>query len=105
MCTDFLMVDMLNIIRDNVNKDDQFIRIAAAPQDMFLALVSLILAFTSYTFNSHFYQHTNAVSMGQPVSSTTTETYVLDHEQIAIVYSIFNHISNFHQSVEFNMEE
>lgn len=95
LCTNFLMVDMLNIIKDNFNKDDQLIRITTTPPYMYLALVSLILAYTSGTFNSHFHQHTSVASMEQPASSTTIETHVLDHKQIAISTPLTNFTNNF----------
>ena len=88
------MVDILNIIRDNVNKDDQFIRITSTPPHIYLAIVTLILAYTSCTFNSYFHQHTNVASIGQPASSTTTETHVLDHHQIAISTPLTNFTKN-----------
>ena len=48
---------------------------------MFLALVSIVFAYISYTFNFHFYQHSDVVSMGQPETSINTETQVLYHAQ------------------------
>ena len=54
-----------------VNNDDQFTGKTAIPQDKFLDLVHLGWATTWYTFNSQFYQQTDGVAMGGPVSSTT----------------------------------
>ena len=49
---------------------------------MFLDLFNLVLATTCYTFNSRFYQQIDGVSMGGPVSSTTTEVYMQALEQM-----------------------
>ena len=54
------------------------------PQDKFLDLVNMVLTTTRYTFNSQFYQQTDAVAMGGPVSSTTAEIYMQAHERTAI---------------------
>ena len=124
------VIDTLNIIKDYVNKDDQYTRKTAILQDKFLDLVNLFLTTTWYTFNSQFYQQTEGVAMGGPASSTTAEIYMHAHEQTAIstalhppkvwerfvddVYSIlkytqlenfFNYIKNFHQNIKFIMEE
>ena len=69
--TNIPIIDTLNIIKDYVNNDDQFTRKTAIPQDKFLDLVHLVLTTTWYTFNSQFYQQTDGVAMGGPVSSTT----------------------------------
>ena len=66
----------LNIIKDYVNNDDQFIRKTAISQDKFLDLFHLVLTITSYTFNFQFYQQTDGVAMGGPASSTTAEIYM-----------------------------
>ena len=81
--TNIPIVDMLNIIKDYVN-NDQFIRKTTTPQDKFLDLVNPVLTTTWYTFNSRFYQQTDGVAMGSPVSSTTTEIYMQVHECTAI---------------------
>ena len=74
--TNVPIIDTLNIIKDYVNNDDQFIRKTAIPQDKFLDLVHLVLTTTWYTFNSQFYQQTDGVAMGGPASSTTAEIYM-----------------------------
>ena len=68
--TNIPIIDTLNIIKDNVNSDDQFIRKTAIPQDNFLDLVYLVLTTTWYTFNFQFYQQTDGVAMGSPASSS-----------------------------------
>ena len=73
-----------NIIKDNVNNDDQFARKTAIPQYKFLDLVNLVLATTWYTFNSQFYQETDGVAMRGPALSTTAEIYTQVHERTAI---------------------
>ena len=40
--TNILIIDTLNIIKDYVNRDDQFTRKTAIPQDKFFDLVNLI---------------------------------------------------------------
>ena len=50
--TDIPIIDTLNIIKDYVNKDDQFTRKTAKPQDKFLDLDHLVLTTTWYTFKS-----------------------------------------------------
>ena len=124
------IMDALNIIKDCVNSDDQFIRKTAIPQDKFLDLVHLVFTTTRYTFNSQFYQQTDGVAMGGSASSTTAEIYIQAYERTAIttalhpakvwerfvddVYSIlkrthleifFHHINNLHQNITFTMEE
>ena len=66
----------INIIKDYVNKDDQFTRKTVIPQDKFLDLFHLVLTNTWYNFNSQFHQQTDGVSMGSPASSTTAEVYM-----------------------------
>ena len=82
--TNIPVIDMLNIIKDYVNNDNQFARKMAIPQDNFLDLVNLTLTTTWYFFNSQFYQKTDGVAMGGPVSSTIVETYMQAHECTAI---------------------
>ena len=72
--TNIAIIDTLNIIKDYVNSDNQFIRKTVIPQDKFLDLVHLVLTTTWHTFNSQFYQQTDDVAMG--------------------VASIFNHSRN-----------
>ena len=62
--TNIPIIDTLNIIKDYVNSDDQFIRKTAIPQDKFLDLVHLVLTTTWYPFNSQFYQQTDGVAIG-----------------------------------------
>ena len=78
------VIHTLNIIKDYVNKDDQFTRKTTIFQDKFLDLVNLVLTTTWYTFNSQFYQQTNGVAMGCPASSITAEIYMQAHERSAI---------------------
>ena len=52
--TNILMIDTLNVIKDYVNDDDQFITKTAIPQDKFLDLDNLVLTTTWYTFNPSF---------------------------------------------------
>ena len=54
------------------------------PQEKFRHLVNLVLTTTWYTFNSHFYQQTDRVAMGAAASSSTAETFMQAHEEIAI---------------------
>ena len=82
--TNIPIIDTLNIIKDYVHSDDQFAMKTAIPQDKFLDLVNLVLTTTWYTFNSQFYQQTDGVAMGGPVSSTTAEIYMQAHESTAI---------------------
>ena len=128
--TNIPIINTLNIIKDYVNNDDQFIRKTAISQDKFLDLFHLVLTITSYTFNFQFYQQTDGVAMGGPASSTTAEIYMQAYERTAIttalhppkvwerfvddVYSIlkrthlenfFHHINNLHQNMKFTMEE
>ena len=86
--TNIPIIDTLNIIKDYVNNDDQFTRKTAIPQDKFLDLVHLVLTTTWYTFNSQFYQQTDGVAMGGPVSSTTAEIYMQADERTAIATSL-----------------
>ena len=44
--TNIPVIDMLNIIKDYINSDDQFIRKTSIPQDKFLDLVHLVLTTT-----------------------------------------------------------
>ena len=53
--TNIPIIDRLNIIKDYVNKDDQFTEKTAIPQDLFLDLINLVLTITLYTFNSQLY--------------------------------------------------
>ena len=78
------IVDTLNIIKDYVNNDDQFIRKTAIPQDKFLDLAILVLTTTWYTFNFQFYQQTDGVGMAGPAYSTTAEIYMRTQECNAI---------------------
>ena len=82
--TNIPIIDMLNIIKDYVNSDDQFVTKTAIPQDKFLGLVHLVLTTTWYTFNSQFYQQTDGVAMGVPADSTTAEIYMQAYERTAI---------------------
>ena len=82
--TNIPITDTLNIIKDYVHSDDQFVRKTAIPQDKFLDLVNLVLTTTWYTFNSQFYQQTDGIAMGGPASSTTAEIYMQAHESTAI---------------------
>ena len=82
--TNIPIIDTLSIITDYGNSDDQFARKMAIPQDKFLDLVNLVLTTTWYTFNSQFYQQTDGVALGGPVSSTTAEIYKQAHESTAI---------------------
>ena len=63
--TNIPIIDALNIIKDYFNNDYQFTRKMAIPQDKFVDLVHLVLRTTWYTFNSQFYQQTDAVAMGR----------------------------------------
>ena len=119
------IIDTLNIIKDYVNNDDQFTRKTAIPQDKFLDLVHLVLTTTWYTFNSQFYQQTDGITTGGPVSSITAEIYMQAYESTATttalhpskvwkrfaddVYYIlkrtnfenfFHHINNLHQIIK-----
>ena len=82
------IIDTLNIIKDYVNSDDQFIWKTAIPQDKFLDLVHLVLTTTWYTFNSQFYQQTDGVAMGGSTSSTTAEIYMQAYERTAITTAL-----------------
>ena len=53
--TNIPIIDRLNIIKDYVNKDDQFTEKMAIPQDLFLDLINLVLTTALYTFNSQLY--------------------------------------------------
>ena len=55
---------------------------------MFLDLVHLVLITTWYTFNSQFYQQTDGVAMGGPVSSTTAKIYMQAYERTAITTAL-----------------
>ena len=50
--TNIPIIDTLNIMKDYVNRNDQFTRKTAIHQDKFLDLVHLVLRTTWYTFNS-----------------------------------------------------
>ena len=130
MYTNIPIIETLNIIKDYVNNDDQFTWKTVIPQDKFRDLVHLVLATTSYTFNSQFCQQTDGVAMRGPAFSTRAELYMQAYERTAIntslhppkvwerfhddVYSIlkrthlenfFHHINNLHQNIKFTMEE
>ena len=60
---DIPIIDMLNIIKDAVNKDDKFTKKTTIPQEKFLDLVNLVL---TNTFNYQFYQRTAGAIMGGP---------------------------------------
>lgn len=62
-CTHIPAVTTLNIIKDNVNNDDEFNRKMPIPQEKFLDLVNQVLTTTWSTFNSQFYQQTNGVAL------------------------------------------
>ena len=91
----------------------------------FLDLVHLVLTTTWYTFNSQFYQQTDGITTGGPVSSITAEIYMQAYESTATttalhpskvwkrfaddVYYIlkrtnfenfFHHINNLHQIIK-----
>ena len=83
MYTNIPIIETLNIIKDYVNNDDQFTWKTVIPQDKFRDLVRLVLTTTSYTFNSQFYQQTDGVAMGGPVSSTTAEICMQAYERSA----------------------
>ena len=53
--TNIPIIDRLNIIKDYVNKGDQFTEKMAIPQDLFLDLINLVLTTALYTFNSQLY--------------------------------------------------
>ena len=80
--TNIPIIDTLNIIKDYVNNDNQF------SQDKILDLVHVVLTTTRYTFNSQFYQQTDGVAMGGPVSSTTAEIYMKAYERTAITTTL-----------------
>ena len=90
----------------------------------------MVLTTTWYSFNSQFYQQTDGVAMGGPVSSTTRTIYMQVHKRTAIsttlhppkvwerfiddVYFILkrthfekflHHINNLHPNIKFTMEE
>ena len=75
------IIDTLNIIKEYVSNDDQFIRKAAIPQDKFLNLINLVLTSIWYIFDIQFYQQTDDVAMGGPPSSTKGEIYVQARER------------------------
>ena len=74
--TNIPIIETLNIIKDYLNRDDQFTRKTATPQDKFLDLVHLVLTTTWHTFNSQFYQQTDGIAVRGPASSTTAEIYM-----------------------------
>ena len=86
--TNIPIIDTLNIIKDYVNSDDQFIRKTAIPQDQFLDLVHLVLTTTWCTLNSQFYQQNDGVAMGGPASSTTADIYMQTYEHTAITTAL-----------------
>ena len=71
--TNNTLIDALNIIKDCINNGDQFARKTAIPQAMYLDLVNLVLTTTWHNFSSHFYQQTDGIAMGSPVSPNTAE--------------------------------
>ena len=71
--TNNTLIDALNIMKDCINNGDQFARKTAIPQAMYLDLVNLVLTTTWYNFSSHFYQQTDGIAMGSPVSPNTAE--------------------------------
>ena len=71
--TNNTLIDALNIIKDCINNGHQFARKTAIPQAMYLDLVNLVLTTTWYNFSSHFYQQTDGIAMGSPVSPNTAE--------------------------------
>ena len=77
--TNIPIIDTLNMIKDYVHNDDQFIKKTAIPQDKFLDLVNLFLATTWYTYHSQFHQQTDGIAMGGPASSTSAEIYMQAH--------------------------
>ena len=54
--TNIFITDQLNIIKDYVNMDNQFIRKTSIRPDKFLDLVHLVLITTWDTFDFQFYQ-------------------------------------------------
>ena len=55
---------------------------------MFVDLVHLALTTTWCTFNSQFYQQTDGVAMGGPVSSNAAEIYMQTYERTAITTAL-----------------
>ena len=127
---DIPIIDTLNLLKDYVNNNDQFIRKKAIPQDKFLDVVNLVLTTHWYTFNSQFYQQTDDVAMAGLAYSITAEIYMQTQECIAIstalqppkvwkrfvddVYYIlkrtqlenfFHHLKNLHKNIKFTREE
>ena len=88
--TNIPIIDALNIIKDYVNNDYQFTRKVAIPKDKFLDLVLLVLRTSWYTFNSQFYQQTDAVAMGSTACSTTAKMCIQAFEHIAITTALLN---------------
>ena len=76
------IIDTLSIIKDYVNKNDEFTGKATIPQEKFLDLVKLVLKTTWYSFNSQFYQQTDGVAMGGKTSSSTAGIDMQDHKYI-----------------------
>ena len=60
----------------------------AKTQDEFVDLFGLVLTPTWYTFNSQFYQHTDAAAVGGQASSTTAEIYMQAYEETTIYTSL-----------------
>ena len=77
------IVDMLNILKDYVKNDDQFINRTAVPQEKFLDLVNLVLTTNWCTFDFQFYKRSEGVSMEEPASSITTKVYIKTHRKSA----------------------
>ena len=64
---------LIDALKDCINNGDQFARKTAIPQAKYLDLVNLVLTTTWYNLNSHFYQQTDGIAMGSPVSPNTAE--------------------------------
>ena len=78
------VVDVLNIIKDNVNHD-QFTRKTAMPLDKILDLVNpgfnnLLVT----TFKPQFYQQSDSVAVEKPTYSITAEIYMQVHDDTAV---------------------
>ena len=82
-------------------------------------LVKLVLTTTWYTFHSQFYQQTEIGTMGEPVSSTTAEIYILMKKlryprhytfqnfgtDLLMTEHFFHHINSLNQNINFAMVE
>ena len=87
------IIDTLNIIKDNINNDNQFTRKTDTPQDKFLDLVHLVLTAIWYTFNSQFYQQTDGLAIGGSASSITAEIYMQVYERRLMSVRIWKTLS------------